>query len=161
LIKKQSRWCEYSARDRVLIVGLQPNRTFGPVDFGRVWAEIDPAARAKAGEDVAALGLGFGESGVFDGRDFAGDGDDAVRCLRQPNGALRGGLPPLFFTIIGCFGQLIVKMALQSHSKLSSAIFQGEWREAFEMAVIRKTVRTTARSLPNGNPEVMVGPSES
>jgi hypothetical protein len=52
-----------------------------PVDFGKVEAESDPTAWADVGREVVALGLGFGEGGVFTGENFAGDGDDAVTVV--------------------------------------------------------------------------------
>ncbi len=54
---------------------------FGPVDFGEVEAEGDPAAWADVGGEVVASGLRFSEGGVFAGEDFAGDGDDAVTMV--------------------------------------------------------------------------------
>ena len=52
-----------------------------PGDFGEVEAESDPAAWADVGGEIVALGLSFGEGGIFSGEDFAGDGDDAVTVM--------------------------------------------------------------------------------
>jgi len=53
----------------------------GPVDFGQIETERDPAARADVSREVVAFRLGFGEGGVIAGKDFAGDGDNAVTMM--------------------------------------------------------------------------------
>ena len=53
----------------------------GPVDFGQIETECDPAARADVGREIVAFRLGFGEGSVIAGEDFAGDGDNAVAMM--------------------------------------------------------------------------------
>jgi len=64
-----------------VVAGQEKIADFGPVDFGQVETEGDPAARTDVGWEIVAFRLGFGEGGVFAGKDFTGDGDDAVTVV--------------------------------------------------------------------------------